>query len=413
MLPCSHIFHFQCLRMWLQHQQSCPTCRADIPSTMPSTPAANQQPPQQQQAPGAPQAPPVPGVAVIPPPAGAVAPAPPATGTPTPGVTANAPATTPTPPPLNAPPAPPSVPPVSRLVQVQPAQLNYTPAGQPQQQTTIYGNPIVPPPVGASAGATTFPSPTTAFPEGQFMLYRTVRPTSMQLSDEPVEPATEEVTLPEGSMLCSFEKHGVDWVKVVTLEGNSGWVRIAGVNFEPTVEVIGSPGSMPMVPLTPLAPGEEAAATTDDTLPPVTETVEDPYQPETEANLAKEGYEERKETAVPSESSNSVSGMDCPPSISTMRASLERVQDQIARLKEIASNEEKSSIEGLWERVQKISAEVVNLISSSHQSSSFEIKSEELEEHVSKLHDLEKDIMKVLNKTVPDQTTSEELESKS
>ncbi|CAM9756025.1 unnamed protein product [Ascophyllum nodosum] len=31
-LPCSHIFHFHCLRLWLQQQQACPTCRADIPS---------------------------------------------------------------------------------------------------------------------------------------------------------------------------------------------------------------------------------------------------------------------------------------------------------------------------------------------------------------------------------------------
>ena len=24
-LPCGHIFHFQCLRSWLERQQSCPT----------------------------------------------------------------------------------------------------------------------------------------------------------------------------------------------------------------------------------------------------------------------------------------------------------------------------------------------------------------------------------------------------
>jgi E3 ubiquitin-protein ligase synoviolin len=37
-LPCGHIFHFQCLRMWLQQQQTCPTCRADIPARAPSPP---------------------------------------------------------------------------------------------------------------------------------------------------------------------------------------------------------------------------------------------------------------------------------------------------------------------------------------------------------------------------------------
>jgi hypothetical protein len=30
-LPCNHLFHFHCLRTWLERQQSCPTCRADIP----------------------------------------------------------------------------------------------------------------------------------------------------------------------------------------------------------------------------------------------------------------------------------------------------------------------------------------------------------------------------------------------
>ena len=38
--PCGHIFHFGCLRLWLQQQQSCPTCRADIPVDAPPAAAA-------------------------------------------------------------------------------------------------------------------------------------------------------------------------------------------------------------------------------------------------------------------------------------------------------------------------------------------------------------------------------------
>ncbi|OIR57453.1 MAG: E3 ubiquitin-protein ligase HRD1 [Amphiamblys sp. WSBS2006] len=29
-LPCGHIFHFECIRMWIERQQFCPTCRAPI-----------------------------------------------------------------------------------------------------------------------------------------------------------------------------------------------------------------------------------------------------------------------------------------------------------------------------------------------------------------------------------------------
>ena len=31
-LACGHVFHFFCLREWLQQQQTCPTCRAEIPT---------------------------------------------------------------------------------------------------------------------------------------------------------------------------------------------------------------------------------------------------------------------------------------------------------------------------------------------------------------------------------------------
>jgi E3 ubiquitin-protein ligase synoviolin len=32
-LPCKHIYHLDCLRVWLQHKQTCPLCRlVNIPS---------------------------------------------------------------------------------------------------------------------------------------------------------------------------------------------------------------------------------------------------------------------------------------------------------------------------------------------------------------------------------------------
>lgn len=44
-LSCGHIFHLQCLRQWLQHQQSCPLCRAEImPPTAPPAAAVPRNP---------------------------------------------------------------------------------------------------------------------------------------------------------------------------------------------------------------------------------------------------------------------------------------------------------------------------------------------------------------------------------
>ncbi|TPX37914.1 hypothetical protein SeLEV6574_g07828 [Synchytrium endobioticum] len=39
-LPCGHIFHFRCLRSWLERQQSCPTCRRSVLDNAPARPAA-------------------------------------------------------------------------------------------------------------------------------------------------------------------------------------------------------------------------------------------------------------------------------------------------------------------------------------------------------------------------------------
>merc|ERR1712113_192188 len=33
-LPCTHIFHASCLRSWFQRQQTCPTCRLDVLSSV-------------------------------------------------------------------------------------------------------------------------------------------------------------------------------------------------------------------------------------------------------------------------------------------------------------------------------------------------------------------------------------------
>ncbi|GBP50561.1 E3 ubiquitin-protein ligase HRD1 [Eumeta japonica] len=66
-LPCNHIFHAACLRLWFQRQQTCPTCRlnvlrAPVPDAVPA-PAPHAVPPH-----APPPAAPAPGPAAAPPP---------------------------------------------------------------------------------------------------------------------------------------------------------------------------------------------------------------------------------------------------------------------------------------------------------------------------------------------------------
>ncbi|EPB83523.1 hypothetical protein HMPREF1544_09744 [Mucor circinelloides 1006PhL] len=55
-LPCGHIFHFHCLRSWLERQQTCPTCRRSVLNETNNQSQA-QPPDQAQQPPQPPQAP--------------------------------------------------------------------------------------------------------------------------------------------------------------------------------------------------------------------------------------------------------------------------------------------------------------------------------------------------------------------
>ncbi|KAL9559232.1 hypothetical protein MBANPS3_000499 [Mucor bainieri] len=57
-LPCGHIFHFHCLRSWLERQQTCPTCRRSVLTDANNQTQAPQPQDQAQQPPQAPQAPP-------------------------------------------------------------------------------------------------------------------------------------------------------------------------------------------------------------------------------------------------------------------------------------------------------------------------------------------------------------------
>ncbi|KAM3956561.1 LOW QUALITY PROTEIN: septin interacting protein 3 [Aphomia sociella] len=74
-LPCNHIFHAACLRLWFQRQQTCPTCRLNVlraraPADAPPAPARAPHAPHG--APAAPQVPhqqqPQPATGVVPPP---------------------------------------------------------------------------------------------------------------------------------------------------------------------------------------------------------------------------------------------------------------------------------------------------------------------------------------------------------
>ncbi|KAG0150014.1 hypothetical protein CROQUDRAFT_713679 [Cronartium quercuum f. sp. fusiforme G11] len=50
-LPCGHVFHFHCLRSWLERQQTCPTCRRPVLQTQPPTGQTNPAPAAQPPAP--------------------------------------------------------------------------------------------------------------------------------------------------------------------------------------------------------------------------------------------------------------------------------------------------------------------------------------------------------------------------
>ncbi len=275
-LPCAHIFHLDCLRLWLQQQQSCPTCRADIPtSDAPPAPAAAPaaapavvppvpgagaagvapQPPQQQ--PLAQQ--PRPGLRAVPPrqPLGAVPPAPQAAGAaprfPVPaglGGVGAGPANFPHPPvPNTAPgfPTDPSFPrpPTSAAAGgMGPSSSSLPPfLPPPPFFNNAWGMPGGPLPPALFGGGD--PSMLPDFPERPFSFYRVAAPQGAQVRAGPEVTAAVVRTLPQHEMVLILDK------------ADGGLYRVLGGGYilgESVLEAVSPPAPM-MPPPFGLMPG--------------------------------------------------------------------------------------------------------------------------------------------------------------